>query len=127
MRLSTGSPSPNSANETLSNGFSSKQVEFDIISLTYKLVGYGVEIHGGKMKNPFYRPGNSQLIWDNDVTPEGVNIHADYGKFFFNLGYLVAEHRKTADDSFIHAGQIGYHHEFNNFKLQVETSYYGLY
>jgi hypothetical protein len=32
----------------------------------------GFDFIGGKMNNPFYAVGKNQLIWDHDLTPEGL-------------------------------------------------------
>ena len=29
----------------------------------------GLSLSGGKFKNPFYKPGKSELIWDSDFNP----------------------------------------------------------
>ena len=34
----------------------------------------GLKILGGKMKNPLYRVGKSELLWDPDLNPEGAAI-----------------------------------------------------
>ncbi|MCB0384107.1 MAG: putative porin [Bdellovibrionales bacterium] len=32
-------------------------------------------VTGGKFDLPFFRPGQSEMLFDNDVTPEGVTVH----------------------------------------------------
>jgi len=64
-----------------------------------------LKVLGGKIKNPYYRPGNSDLMFDTDVNPEGIaatyktklgdNLDA-FGAFG---GYYVEERSTEADTS----------------------------
>ena len=87
FRLASGSSdTPTSTNQTLgdsaSDSFSSKEVWLDWAYFDYHpdSVG-GLNVYGGKMKQPFYRVGKNQLVWDSDVSPEGV-----VGSYTFDLG-----------------------------------------
>ena len=72
LRLATGSADPSSTNQTLENGFSSKDIWLDLAYFSWQPKAFeGLTAFGGKMPNPFYRAGGSQLIWDDDMTPEG--------------------------------------------------------
>ena len=73
FRLASGSSeSPTSTNETLDNSFSSKEIWLDLAYADWHPGAYpGLNLFVGKMKNPFYRVGKNQLIWDGDVNPEG--------------------------------------------------------
>ena len=36
----------------------------------------GLNVIGGKMENPFYAPGKTELLWDGDLRPEGVALNS---------------------------------------------------
>ena len=64
---------PISTNQTLTGGFNKKNIYIDMLYADYHpLKLTGLNVYAGKMKNPFYTPGKTQLIWDGDLTPEGL-------------------------------------------------------
>ena len=81
FRIASGSSeSPTSTNQTLGEGsgdhdqdaFASKSLWLDLAYADWHPESMpGLNIYGGKMKNPFYKVGKNQLIWDGDVNPEG--------------------------------------------------------
>lgn len=81
FRLATGSSGkggdfegdPVSTNQDLGNSFSSKNIWLDLAYFDYHpLAVEGLNVYGGKIKNPFYRVGDNQLIFDGDLNPEGI-------------------------------------------------------
>jgi len=73
FRIATGAADPASTNQSLENGFSKKDIWLDLAYFNYhpKLIER-LNVYGGKMPLPFYRAGNNQLVWDDDVNPEGI-------------------------------------------------------
>jgi type II secretory pathway pseudopilin PulG len=73
FRIATGSSdSPTSTNQTLERSFESKDIWLDLGYADWHPESYpGLNVFMGKMKNPFYKVGGNQLIWDSDVNPEG--------------------------------------------------------
>jgi len=110
IQLATGSDDPVSTNQTLDGGFSSKSVVLDLAYLKYTPDRVdGLSITGGKFKNPFFKPGKSELIWDSDWNPEGgvANITREFDNITVTLiasGLWINE-RSSDDDSWIGAGQ----------------------
>ena len=78
FRLASGSSdTPTSTNQSLGDetrdSFSSKDVWLDWAYFDYHPESMpGLNIYGGKMKQPFYAVGKNELIWDGDLSPEGV-------------------------------------------------------
>ncbi len=73
FRLASGSADPTSTNQTLDSSFSSKDIWLDLAYFDYHPAAVkGLNVYGGKMKNPFYMVGGNQLIFDGDLTPEGI-------------------------------------------------------
>lgn len=110
IQLASGSDDPASTNQTLDGAFSTKNIGID---LAYFATGFkGVEdlkVVGGKMKNPFFKPGKSELIWDSDLNPEGgaATFQKAIDNFVLTLtgaGVWIDE-RSSSDDSYIAAGQ----------------------
>lgn len=67
--------SPISTNQDLEDAFSSKHLWLDLAYFKWHPEARkGLNVSGGKMKNPFYRAGKNQLIWDSDLNPEGIAV-----------------------------------------------------
>lgn len=71
--LATGEGDPVSTNQDFGEGFSGKNVVIDIADIFYEF-GYHNFVRAGKMKLPFYRTHKNQMIWDNDLRPEGAFV-----------------------------------------------------
>ncbi len=107
LRVTSGNTdAANATMQTLGDNFSGKNIWLDRAYVTYKpaaLGNFGVEISAGKVPNPFYRPGGSQLIWDTDVNPEGVAAKAKLKIepveiFLAGGGFWVGEDADHADN-----------------------------
>ena len=73
FRLAGGSADPVSTNQNLESSFSSKTIWLDLAYFDWHPADIkGFNFIGGKMNNPFYSVGKNQLIWDSDLTPEGL-------------------------------------------------------
>lgn len=122
FRLASGSTDPVSSNQSLDSGFSTKGINLDLAYLTYK--AKMAKIMAGKMKNPFYKPGKTELIWDGDLSPEGMAVHIPLHMFFFNFGYFWTEERSNAPDSTFHGAQVGLNHKGDFLGVVFGLSYY---
>jgi len=104
FRLASGSDDPLSTNQSLDGAFSSKQINLDLAYFDYHPVQVkGMHVVGGKIKRPFHVPQKTELIWDGDLTPEGMALlfkrKADHVEFFANLAGLWIEERSSDADS----------------------------
>lgn len=95
---------PVSTNQTIGGALGKKSIWLDLAFLDYHPQWLkGLDIWGGKIEVPFYRPGKNQLIWDSDLTPEGGAI--SYARLLteqtsINLstgGFWVVERSTEAD------------------------------
>ena len=124
LQLATGSDDPVSTNQTLDNGFSTKNLMLDLVyfEMKYEAVP-GLKIKGGKFKNPFFKTGKSELLWDSDGNPEGGA--ATFQRDFQNLSLtligagLWIEERSSNDDSWLAAGQGMLRYHLNEKKSSV--------
>ena len=107
LTLATGGDDPISANQTLDTGFSRKPIGVDRAFFRWAATDE-LTFTGGKIANPFYRPGNHHLIYDNDLNPEGLALRYARGNWFASYAGLWVEEREAADDSILLGGQLGY-------------------
>ena len=106
FRLASGGGNPVSTNQSFDDGFSIKDIRLDLAYVDWAL-NDTTHIYGGKMKNPLYRAGSHPLIWDSDLSPEGLAVIHKKGRFFGTLATLVVEERSSSDNSFLVALQGG--------------------
>ena len=107
MRLASGTTrTPNSTNQDLEDAFSSKEIWLDLAYFDWRPpTNEGLNILGGKMKNPFFKAAKNELIWDNDLNPEGLAVKymthiSCVDQLFFNGGgFWVDESTLDVDTS----------------------------
>jgi len=124
LGLNTGGSDPRSGNQTLGSGNDFDKDEFRV-DLAYATLtpfpkgelpgienGYlGVDV--GKVKNPFLwkELGADNLLWDNDINPEGANLRIVGGagpvKVFANGGVYLIDENSAAKDPKFAGGQLG--------------------
>jgi hypothetical protein len=64
---------PTSTNQTLTNFFTKKNILLDQAYFNYHPADVsGLNVLGGKMDVPWIRVGGQELLWDGDLTPEGM-------------------------------------------------------
>ena len=105
--LSTGGVSNDSGNQTLGDGFSTKPAGLDLAYFDWTLSKH-LNLVGGKMTNPLFRPGRHHLLYDDDLRPEGMALSIDAGKLFGNASVFWAEERAEESDSLWMGIQLGY-------------------
>jgi hypothetical protein len=101
-----GEGSATSHNQDLDNAFSSKNIWMDLAYFDYHPAGIkGLNVYGGKIENPYYRVGNSDLLFDTDITPEGIaavyktKLSDDLDVFGTAGGFSITERQTEADTS----------------------------
>ncbi len=73
--LASGSDDPVSTNQTLTGGFSRKPVNVDLAYVDFHPKRFpGMNADAGKMRFPFETADKTQMVWDNDLTPEGIAL-----------------------------------------------------
>jgi hypothetical protein len=120
FRIASGSGDPVSTNQTLDNSFSSKALWLDLAYFNWHPSGMkGMNVYGGKMKNPFYRAGKNQLIWDSDLNPEGIAAKFqkplnDATDLFINGGGFWVDERSGGVDTSLWGAQAYFKHKLGN-------------
>ncbi|MBU1244028.1 putative porin [Myxococcota bacterium] len=128
IQIATGNGDPVSLNQTLSPAFEKKPMVFDLAYFRYKPLD-GLSVLGGKIKNPFYRPGDSQLVWDSDLTPEGLSVlfarqWSRVKVFATGVAFWTADRRDGEPDAHLLGGQAGAGMKFGDFLLVVSGALY---
>ena len=105
--LSTGGIANDSGNQSFDEGFSRKSVGVDRAYFDWAL-SETLTLVGGKMSNPFFRPGGYHLLYDGDLRPEGLALRVSSGSFFANASAFWAEERGSDPDTMWYGLQAGY-------------------
>ena len=123
FRLATG-PGIRSTNTSLDGSWEKKSFNLDLAY--FEWAGEeGIKVIGGKMKIPVYRPGKSELMFDDDLTPEGLTVSYDSaggnnlesGQIFANFNTHWLDEKFSSDenrdhpDSILIGGQLGFRWE----------------
>lgn len=131
FRVASGSEDPVSTNQTLDGGFSSKDIWLDLAYLKWQPESMkDWSFLFGKTINPFYRPGENQLIWDDDLNPEGIAVQyaaelSDTLGLFANGGGMWVEESSSNADVSLWGLQAGLKHKLNeNNSFTWGGSYY---
>lgn len=113
VQLGTGeSDDPVSNNQSLTKAFSSKPLWLDLAFFDWHPNCLaGTHIVGGKMHNPYYTVGKTELLWDPDLNPEGLALtyQNTFGWIepFLNGSVLLIQERKEDDESWLIGAQGG--------------------
>lgn len=98
--------SATNTNQDLTESFSSKDLWLDLAFINYHPAGVeGLNVFAGKIRNLYYNPGNSDLLFDADVNPEGIaatyrrTLAKDVTLFSTFGGYYVHERSTEVDTS----------------------------
>ncbi len=105
--LSTGGIANDSGNQSLDGGFSRKSIGVDLAYFDWALTDR-LTLAGGKMSNPYFRPGGYHLLYDGDLRPEGLALKVASGGFFANTAAFWAEERGSGPETIWYGLQMGY-------------------
>jgi hypothetical protein len=123
MTLATGASNPVSANQSLDGGFTRKDIGFDRAFFAWD-ISEELELRGGKMANPLFRPGGHHLIFDGDLNPEGLALGYNGSSVFANIAGFWVEERSGDGDAILYALQGGYRRMIGDgAELTVGASY----
>lgn len=124
--VSTGGDDPISTNQTLGNVGSRKDLRLNLAYVDWAPVE-GWSITAGKMKNQFYRPQRTALIWDGDYTPEGMGAAWANEQFFFNAaGNWLESDSRGGGKQLAWGLQGGVNLELGSASLTTGVSYFDL-
>jgi hypothetical protein len=112
--LASGSDDPVSTNQNLTGGFSRKTINLDLAYIDFhpKRIP-GLNMNAGKMRFPFETADKTQLVWDNDLTPEGIALTYKHkagekaGVFMNAAGFYVTDNDPD-NEQWMSGGQAGF-------------------
>ncbi len=112
--LASGSDDPVSANQNLTGGFSRKTINLDLAYVDFHPKQLpGLKVNAGKLRFPFETADKTQLVWDNDLTPEGIALaykHKAGGKayaFVTAAGFYITDNDPD-NEQWMSGGQAGF-------------------
>jgi len=114
IRLASGSGEAVSTNQSFDNLFTQKPLWIDRAYLVWQ--GSDTKwliVMAGRMANPFFVPYSSDMMWDDDVNPEGfaqqINLNlSDAASLFVNLGqFVLDEDSGDNHDQWMFGQQVG--------------------
>ena len=128
FQIASGAEDPVSTNQTLSPAFTKKPLIMDLAYFEYRPLE-GLSLVGGKMKNPLFRPGDSQLVWDGDLTPEGLALSferkiASARVFATGVAFWNADRKGDEDDAHVLGGLGGVELKFGELKVTAAAALY---
>jgi hypothetical protein len=112
MRLASGTGEQVSTNQTMGTSFSQKSIFIDQAYLMWK-AHESINLIGGRMPNPFWRTYASDVMWDDDINPEGYAIQfdrvlTDRVSLFYNTAALPLNENSTIEaDPWLFGNQLG--------------------
>jgi hypothetical protein len=114
-QTSSGKGNPTSGNVKFSDGLDIDKFKVDVLDLEYKFDKSW--IRAGKSKHYFYRPMKTQLIWDNDIRPEGVSYGYKDGSRatggIWKVHRLELQDDPNSDDIYMFSGQYIHQIKYN--------------
>lgn len=103
-RIATGGNGITSTNQDLDGSADNKSIGLDLAYMTIdSLLFEGMHTTLGKMKQPWECV--SDLIYDSDVTPEGIAFNSTMGNISYHLGHFLLE-EETGDDAQLASAQV---------------------
>lgn len=119
LQIGTGEGGdPVSNNQTMTEVFTSKPVWLSRAYFHWHPGGWadGLHLWGGKMPNPYVAVGESELLWDPDLSPEGMALgyDRDFGVVqpILTGGAFFLEERKEDDDAWLFGAQLSFRFQF---------------
>lgn len=132
VRLATSDgSSPTGTNSTLTNNAEKKGVFIDIASMSWSL-NPSLNLHLGKMENPFRILHQSQLVFDSDYTPEGAAFAIEKDRYFIKIGGFVIQERspkangENNPDAWLLSSLAGFESDISEaMSIRVAAAYHG--
>jgi len=114
LGLAAGSDDPVSTNQTLTGGFARKGFNLDLAYIDFhpKQIP-GMNMAAGKIRLPFETADKTQLLWDNDMTPEGIALKYRHGVgnladlFLSAAGFYLTDNDPD-NEQWMSGGQAGF-------------------
>ena len=128
--MRSGFANPTSGNQTFKsdkslNDYFLESLRFNILGLTYKSDNSTYKV--GRQPNMIYKPIKSQLIWDNDVSMNGINYQYKDDSKIITLGVnqpTLEEKANSKDNVNLFIAQYVHKTKLNSSKLNLGAGLY---
>ncbi len=130
FRLASGTGEQVSTNQTMGTSYSQKQIWIDQAYIQWTAREW-LKLSGGRMQNPFWRTYASDIMWDDDVNPEGYaasidKMLGDRLSLFYTTAFLPLQENSTIEaDPWLFGNQLGMRFKFaEDVKLNSAVTLY---
>jgi len=128
--MRSGFANPTSGNQTFNSDeplsdYFLQSLRFNVLGLSYKSGNSTYKV--GRQPYMMYRPIKSQLVWDNDISMNGVNYQYKDDSKIITLGAnqpTLEEKSKAKDDVNLFLAQYVHKAKLGNAKLNLGTGVY---
>ena len=127
IALASGDSDPVSTNQSLGDGFSSKDIRLDLAYIDYHPEVLPGSLILGKMRMPFATVND--LIWDSDLNPEGAALTlklpvGDGLALLANGGAFYIVERSSDSESMLYGAQLAVEMKSEDFKILGGATFY---
>ena len=121
--LASGSDDPVSTNQTLGSAGTTKGLGLDQAYFSWQ-VNESINLKAGKIKNVWFKPVKSELLWDGDYNPEGVALSYANQSFFGHAAVNWLESDTKRDQAFAAGIQAGWRASLGDYDLTAGAGYH---
>jgi hypothetical protein len=121
--LASGSDDPVSSNQTLGSAGTTKRLGLDQAYFSWQ-IDDAISLKAGKIKNVWFKPVKSELLWDNDYNPEGVALSYASQGFFGHAAVNWLESDTRKGQAFAAGVQAGWRTSLGDYDLTAGAGYH---
>ncbi len=121
--LASGSDDPVSANQTLGSAGTTKGFGLDQAYFSWQ-INEALNLKAGKIKNIWFKPVKSELLWDGDYNPEGVALSYANRGFFGHAAVNWLESDTKSGQAFAAGVQAGWQVSLGDYDLTTGAGYH---
>ena len=121
--LASGSDDPVSSNQTLGSAGTTKRLGLDQAYFSWQ-INDALNLKAGKIKNVWFKPVKSELLWDNDYNPEGVALSYASRGFFGHAAVNWLESDTRSGQAFAAGVQAGWRTSLGDYDLTAGAGYH---
>jgi hypothetical protein len=112
-----------SSNQTLGSAGTTKRLGLDQAYFSWQ-INDALNLKAGKIKNVWFKPVKSELLWDNDYNPEGVALSYASRGFFGHAAVNWLESDTRSGQAFAAGVQAGWRTSLGDYDLTAGAGYH---
>lgn len=127
-QITTAGNGTTSNYESLGGNFADKAIALRLAYVDWNVYDT-LHVYLGKMENPFYVPANAQLMWDEELSFDGLAATYSYDTddmsiYMAGSAFIINENGMGVTDEYLLALQAGVKYDFGRFDLNMGAGYY---